>query len=122
MTCNPNNATAGAGYTNTFNTSCFAMPAVGTFGNEGVGILTGPGIANWDATVTKKIPVGLGENRVLRLQLQAFNVFNHAQFNAVNSTPRFNPQGQQTDTTLGNYTGVLTNSARILSLALRFNF
>jgi hypothetical protein len=28
----------------------------------------------------------------------------------------------QTDTTLGNYTGVLTNSARMLSLAVRFNF
>jgi hypothetical protein len=122
LTCNPKSATAGPGYTNTFNTSCFAMPAVGTFGNEGTSVLIGPGMNNWDATVTKKIPVGLGEDRVLRLQLQAFNVFNHPQFSTVNSTARFNPQGQQTDTTFGAYNGVYISSARTLSLALRFNF
>ena len=31
-----------------FNTSAFAFPAVGTFGNAGVSILREPGVNNWD--------------------------------------------------------------------------
>jgi len=123
LLCNPNQMGSQAwNVLNTFNTSCFAEPAVGTFGNEGVGVLTGPGINNWDMSVAKNIPLGLGEKRVLKLRVDAFNAFNHPQFNAVNSTPRWDATGKQVDTTFGAYTGVLTNSARILSLALRFTF
>lgn len=122
LTCNPNDYSSGWSYTSTFNTACFGRPAAGTFGTQGVGILVGPGIQNWDTSITKKIPIGLGENRVLKLKVDAFNVLNHPQFNAVNSVARFNPQGQQTDSTFGAYTGTLTNSARMLSLGLRFAF
>jgi len=37
-----------------FNTAAFAVPAVGTFGNAGVGILRGPGINKWDMAASRR--------------------------------------------------------------------
>ncbi len=62
-----------------FNTSAFAFPAFGSFGNAGRNILDGPGFANFNASVLKttKIVEGLD----LQLRAEAFNLFNHPNFN-----------------------------------------
>src|SRR5437762_1219556 len=65
-----------------FNPAAFAVPAKGTFGNCGPNNFRGPGTNNWDMTLIKKIP--LGETRSMRLRVEAYNVFNHTQFNATN--------------------------------------
>ena len=51
-----------------FNPAAFAVPAVGTIGNAGggAGILYGPGWLNFDASLSRSIPI-VGEKRQLKL-------------------------------------------------------
>jgi hypothetical protein len=115
--CNPkSNVPAGL----FFNPACFSEPAVGTIGNAGVDIMTNPGINNWDATITKRVPLGKNEKRSMRFQLQAFNVFNHTQFSAVNSGFTYNGAQTNTNLSIGKYTTAL--NGRILSLAMHLYF
>jgi Carboxypeptidase regulatory-like domain len=62
-----------------FNTEAFAFPAFGTFGNAGRNILDGPGYQNVNASLLKN--TRLGERLNLQLRLEAFNLFNHPNFN-----------------------------------------
>jgi hypothetical protein len=122
LVCDPRSGPK-IGTSQIFNASCFQMPAVGTFGNAGLGYLTGPGYWNWDMALAKKIPVGLGERRQLQFRGEAYNTFNHTEYNALTSSIRFNSKtGAITNLTsgLGNFTG--TRPARILALSLRFQF
>jgi hypothetical protein len=64
-------------------------PLLGNLGG-GAGVLTLPTTWNLDATMTKSIPLR-GEGRVVKLQVQAYNVFNHTEINALNTTIQFNP-------------------------------
>ena len=59
------------------NTSAFAIPAYGTFGNAGRNIVEGPGFANLNLGFLKRVPVGPTR---LELRLELFNVFNRANF------------------------------------------
>ncbi len=70
-----------------FNTSLFSVPpdnpAIGytianTIGDSGRRFFSGPGINNYDLTLQKNLK--LTESKSLELRLEAFNVFNHAQF------------------------------------------
>jgi hypothetical protein len=115
--CNPkSNVPAGL----FFNPACFSEPGVGTIGNAGVDIMTNPGINNWDGTITKRVPLGSNEKRSMRLQLQAFNVFNHTQFSAVNSGYTYNAASTNTNLSIGKYTAA--QNGRILSLAMHLYF
>ncbi len=62
-----------------FNTSAFTFPAFGTFGNAGRNILDGPGYQNVNASLLKN--TRLSERVNLQLRLEAFNLFNHPNFN-----------------------------------------
>ena len=53
-------------------------------GNTGRGILTGPGINNWDFSIFKNLR--FGERISTQLRMETFNVFNHTQFSGVNTT------------------------------------
>jgi len=121
VTCDPRAMPDGAwSITNTFNVSCFKVTTSG-FGNEGVGILTGPGLQNWDISLAKKIPVGLGEGRALTIRFESYNTFNHTNYSSVNTSLRFNPNtGAQTNANIAQYTNART--PRIMSLAVRFSF
>ncbi len=122
LICDPRSGSK-IGTSQIFNAGCFQMPAVGTFGNAGLGYLTGPGYLNWDMALAKKVPIGLGERRQLQLRGEAYNAFNHTEYNALSSSIRFNSRtGAITNLTsgLGNYTG--TRPARIVALSLRFQF
>jgi hypothetical protein len=62
-----------------FDTSAFTFPAFGTFGNAGRNILDGPGYRNVNASLLKN--TRLSERVNLQLRLEAFNLFNHPNFN-----------------------------------------
>jgi hypothetical protein len=114
-----------------FNPAAFALPVLGTtspsspvLGNlgGGAGVLRYPHITNFDMTMSKFVPVGLGERRGVRILVQAYNVFNHTQYNAMNTQILFNgTTGAITNgTQVGTPTGTLPN--RILAFTLRFEY
>src|SRR5258708_3251498 len=82
----------------------------GKFGNAGVGIITGPGLVNFDMGLMKDFV--LTEKKRLQFRSEFFNVFNHT--NLGNPT---------TTVGNGNY-GRITSAldARILEFSLRFHF
>jgi hypothetical protein len=104
-----------------FNPAAFAEPAVGTIGNAGggAGIIYGPGFVNFDASVSRSIPLG-SEKRQLKLRLEAFNVFNHTEFSGVNTSFTYDANGKNTVGSTGQYTS--DRGPRILSLEIRFQF
>ncbi len=90
-----------------FNPAAFAPTPKGSlgnvnFGNIPLGILRGPGINNWDLTLSKHIPLG-NEQRYLQFKAEAFNVFNHTQYSSYNTSLVFNSAGVQTNNQAGIY-------------------
>ena len=67
-----------------FNTSAFAAPAPGTFGNAGRNILTGPGLSTVDAALSRRFT--LPKDLDVQVRLEMFNVLNHANFLLPNRT------------------------------------
>jgi hypothetical protein len=61
-----------------FNTSAFAFSPFGTFGNSGRNILDGPGFQNVNASLVKN--TRLREGLDLQFRAEAFNLFNHPNF------------------------------------------
>jgi hypothetical protein len=63
-----------------FNTDAFTAlsPAPQAFGNAGVGIMRGPGLASFDFSIAKNIRVD--ENRYFQFRTELFNAFNHPIF------------------------------------------
>ena len=62
-----------------FNTNAFAFPAPGTFGNAGRNVVDGPGFHSFNASLIKN--TSLTERINLQLRAEAFNLFNHPNFN-----------------------------------------
>jgi hypothetical protein len=94
------------------------------FGNQGggAGNLTGPNRTNFDMTLTKNIPLGRNEKRVMKIQIQAYNVFNHSEITGVSSGIQFNPTTNiiSNPTSLGYMNGTLP--ARVLAFSARLQF
>jgi Carboxypeptidase regulatory-like domain len=61
-----------------FNVNAFAFPAPGTFGNAGRNIVTGPGFQNFNASLIKS--TAISERFNLQFRAEAFNLFNHPNF------------------------------------------
>jgi hypothetical protein len=88
--CDPN-ANAPHTIQQYFNTACFQLnPAVTTsgvanvIGNGGRGIIDGPPTTRFDFTMSKNIRIG--ETMQVQLRAEAFNVFNHTNFQTFGST------------------------------------
>ena len=96
-----------------FNTGLFSLPALGQIGTAARRFFYGPGIANFDLALDKIVP--LGESRSLELRLEAFNVFNQAQF--------YGPAAVNGNITSAGF-GRLVSAAppRQVQLAARFRF
>jgi hypothetical protein len=60
-----------------FNTGAFALPQYGTFGNTGRNTVEGPGYANTNVALIKVVRM---DRRELQLRLEAFNLFNRANY------------------------------------------
>ena len=69
---------------NYLNVSSFALPATGSFGNVGKGLLVGPNLIDLDAGFVKSVPVR--ERVQIQLRVEFFNIFNRANFNNPNSS------------------------------------
>jgi hypothetical protein len=65
------------------NPAAFAVPAAGTFGNEGRDIARGP--HEWESSVALSKRTPLNERFTLNFRAEAFNVFNHPNFANPNS-------------------------------------
>jgi hypothetical protein len=119
-----------------YNPAAFAMPALATgphnsivgppvWGNlgGGAGVFTNPHVTNFDMTLTKRIPLG-SEKRVMKVQAQAYNVFNHAEFSGYGEGIQFNPSTNQVSNplSLGYATGTVKGSNRILAFSARVEF
>ena len=76
-------------------------------------IFHGPGIENFDAQISKT--VRLGEFKSLDIRVEAFNVFNHAQFYGPTSV-----DGEINDSNFGRI--VSAAAPRLVQLALKFHF
>jgi len=87
----------------------------------GSGDLSLPHVTNFDMTVTKNIPLG-SEKRVLRLQAQAYNVFNHTEISGLNTGAQFGfTTNQLTNPQNVGYISGASNS-RILAFTARIQF
>jgi hypothetical protein len=102
-----------------FNPASFTVPKVHTFGNAGWDILYGPGVSNWDMSLSKRFK--FTEARMLSFRGEAFNAFNHTQFSSVYATANFNPTtGAQIDPTFG--TPSAARNPRNVQVSARLTF
>jgi hypothetical protein len=102
-----------------FNTEAFARPALRDFGNAGQNSMYGPGVNNWDISVSKRFPL-FSEGRYFQFRGEFFNTWNHTQFSSLDTTARFNPAGQQVNLNFGAFNGA--RDPRLIQLSLRLNF
>jgi hypothetical protein len=118
---------------NRLNPAAFNVPAVGSIGLDApVNYLTGPGVNSWDMSLQKSFSVK--EKLRLQLRADAFNVFNHTQFDGINSNITFRSLTDRTPTNLPfnadgtlrdiNGFGTVANARdpRIMQLVLRLQF
>ncbi len=96
-----------------FNTSLFSLEALGQLGDASRRFFYGPGIENYDMALAKTIP--FTETKSLELRLEAFNVFNHAQFYGPASV-----DGEINDPAFGQV--VSAAAPRLLQIAAKFVF
>jgi len=93
-----------------FDVSRFTLPALGTFGTAGRNILTGPGLANVDASAFKIFRAT--EKKSLELRWEVFNVLNRPNFS--------NPVASVSSGQFGQITSA--GSPRIMQVALKLLF
>jgi hypothetical protein len=99
-----------------FNTSPFAANPIGTFGNSGKGIISGPGSFETDFGLLKNTP--LTERMSLQFRAEFFNLFNNVNFGAPNTSVASGPVfGTITSTAL-----TPAGNPRILQFALKLLF
>ena len=93
------------------NRDAFAIPALGTFGNAGVGILRAPGYFNADLSLSKRFAT-FGR-QYLQFRGEMFNVLNH---------PNFGPPNRDIQSTaFGTITSTAAD-ARVVQLVLKYYF
>jgi hypothetical protein len=96
-----------------FNTSLFAPETLGQLGNAARRFFYGPGICNFDTQLSKTVPIT--ESKSLDFRIEAFNVFNHAQF--------YGPSAVDGEINDPNFGRVVSAAApRLVQLALKFIF
>jgi hypothetical protein len=87
-------------------------------GNTPKTFARGPGINNTDLALFKNLK--LTEKLTTQLRFEAYNVFNHTQFNAVGATAQWDQSGAQVNTSFGKITSA--RDPRIMQFAMRLMF
>lgn len=67
-----------------YNPGAYSQPTGLTFGDSGRNSLIGPGRVNFDLGLFKHFKIG--ESKAIEFRAEAFNVFNHPQWNGLNNT------------------------------------
>lgn len=96
-----------------YDVSCFVAPPQYVFGNEGRNVLTGPGRNNMDFVLHRIFPLPMREGMALEFRAEAYNIFNHPQFQFPGATIGTASAGIISATAVPN---------RILQMALRLAF
>jgi len=96
-----------------FNTSLFAPETLGQLGNAARRSFYGPGIENFDLQISKNL--ALTESRSVDIRVEAFNVFNHAQFYGPCAV-----DGEINDPSFGRILSAA--SPRLIQLAVKIHF
>ena len=118
------------------NPAAFAVPALGTFGNMGVGDIIGPGFWQWDIALSRQFHIR--ESQRLEVRAEAFNITNSLRlgnpgttvtspntFGIItnDATPPPSATGQGQGLGSGSVTGSSTNApARVMQFALKYVF
>jgi hypothetical protein len=90
----------------------------GNVGNAPSNIIRGPGRNTWNTSVFKNFRIR--ERLTVQFRAEAYNTFNHTNFNAVDTTIQYNAAGVNTRSSTGNVTSA--RDPRIMQFALRINF
>ena len=111
------------------NTSAFALPALGTYGNLGLNNLKGPGAFQLNLALSRNFKIH--ESQTLQIRADAFNLPNHLNPYAPGNGPiggasasqNFNASnfGQITNDISGN-NGLQAGDYRVVQLAMKFIF
>jgi hypothetical protein len=96
-----------------FNTSLFAPETPGQLGNAARRFFYGPGFDNFDIQISKTL--SFTESKSLDIRVEAFNVFNHAQFYGPAAV-----DGEINDPDFGRV--VSAAAPRLVQLAAKFRF
>jgi carboxypeptidase family protein len=99
-----------------FNPNAYVLPTVGTFGNVGRGVLTGPELASVDFSVFKNTRIT--EQLGLQFRAEVFNIFNHANFGSPNALVF---SGNNFSSTAGIISATVTTS-RQMQFGLKLSF
>jgi hypothetical protein len=97
-----------------FNPAAFAPEQLGQLGNAGRRIFQGPGIENFDVQISKSVALRR-ESQSLEIRVEAFNIFNHAQFYGPQSV-----EGVVQDADFGQV--VSAAAPRLIQVAAKFHF
>ncbi len=98
---------------NYFDAAAFSENAPGTPGTAKRRFFHGPGADNYDVALAKSLPIA--ESKMVLFRVEAFNVFNHAQFNGPAAI-----DGNIGSSTFGNT--ISAAPPRILQGAVKFSF
>jgi hypothetical protein len=93
-----------------FNTSLFTPEELGQFGTSRRRFFHGPGLCNFSMALAKTTRIT--ESKELQFRVEAFNIFNHAQF--------LNPSGEINSSTFGTVTQA--RDPRIMQFGVKFAF
>lgn len=108
----------GSTFAQWLNPAAFAIPAKNTWGNAGRAIAVGPGLAQLDFTLQKRIPIQ--ESKTLVFRVESFNISNRVQAGnpgtTLTSPASFGLVNSGLNRTIG------TGTSRQLQLALRLMF
>ncbi len=108
----PNTVGAGDHVIQYLNTSAFAVPALGSFGNLGHYAVRGPGRDNWNLSLFKSFVFSETRGSKLEFRVETFNTWNHTQFNGVSNN--------FSSSNFGQFTSAF--DPRILQLGLKAYF
>lgn len=96
--------------------------AAGDFGrgNAAKDLFRLPGTNNWDISLFKNFNLAREGKVRLQYRLELYNAFNHTQFTGVDTTARFDANGNQVNALFGSYTAAA--NARRIVMGLKLNF
>ena len=92
------------------NLNAFTFGPIGQIGNANRRFFHGPGLNNWDMALLKN--TNYTESKSLQLRFEAFNIFNHAQFQ--------NPSGLINNSLFGVVTSAWPG--RVMQIGAKFLF
>ena len=96
-----------------FNTALFSLQPLGQPGNAKRRFFYGPGMDNYDMALSKNLPVT--ESKSLEFRVEAFNIFNHAQF--------YGPTSVNGNINSSSFGQVVSAAApRLMQVAVKFTF